>query len=219
MKKQALLLTLLAVLTFSSCGESANTGSAQTVNDNVSSAGRTAVINSNQASPDTKQLTENECKICDFDFANYKGELKKEEIEGLLLALNDEYLATATYEQVNKDFNDPRPFVNIVEAEKRHAERLKELFRTYKIPVPDNPWTAKVSKFTSVSEACKAGVQGEIVNRELYDKLFKSTAREDILIVYRALQRASEENHLPAFERCGGARGNGPGGAGRRGNF
>jgi hypothetical protein len=223
MKKRASFLTVLAVLTFAACTQTDNTSSAQTVNSNVSNANKTAVTNSTPANTETKQLTENECKICDFDFANYKGELKKEEIEGLLLALNDEYLAAAIYGQVNKDFNDPRPFVNIVEAEKRHAERLKAVFSVYKIPVPENPWTGNVTKFNSLAEACKAGVEGEIVNRQLYDKLFKSTAREDILIVYRAVQRASEENHLPAFERCGagggGGRGRRQGGGMNRGNF
>lgn len=157
----------------------------------------------------------NDCKICSFDFASYKGELKKEEVDGLFLALNDEYLATSTYEQVNRDLGDPRPFVNIVQAEKRHAEMLKALFKKYEVTIPENPWPGSVPKFENVAEACKAGVQGEIVNRDLYTRLFKTTAREDVLETYRYLQRASEENHLPAFERCGGGRG--PGGPGRRG--
>lgn len=165
-----------------------------------------------------------ECKICNFEFSAYKGELSKEEIQGLLLALNDEYLATATYEQVNRDLNDPRPFVNIVEAERRHAERLKALFTKYGVAIPDNPWPGNVQKFSSVTEACKASVEGELLNRDLYTRLFKTTQRPDIVATYKDLQRASEENHLPAFERCssgGGGRGpaNGTGnGRGRRGN-
>lgn len=161
-------------------------------------------------------LTPTDCKICDFDHSGYKGELKKEEIDGLLLALNDEYLATATYEQVNKNLGDPRPFVNIVEAERRHADMLKELFTKYGITVPENPWPDSVPKFASVAEACTAGVEGEIANRDLYTRLFKSTKRPDILETYRYLQRASEENHLPAFERCGGGGGNGRRGGGPR---
>ena len=164
-----------------------------------------------------KESAENECKICNFDFENYKGELKKEEVEGLLLALNDEYLALAIYEQVNKDFNDPRPFINIQKAEAQHAERLKQLFETYKIPVPENLWVENAPKFKSVAEACEAGIEGEIINKNLYEKLFKSTTREDILLVYKNLQRASEENHLPAFKRCGGENGNGKGFGGGRG--
>lgn len=158
-----------------------------------------------------KDLAANECKICDFDFTQYKGDLKKEEVDGLLLALNDEYFAWATYDQINKDFNNPRPFINIQQAETRHSERLKQLFTTYNLPIPENPWIGKTTKFPTVIEACKAGVNAEIINKQLYDKLFKSTAREDILIVYKNLQRASQENHLPAFQRCseGGGMGNG----------
>ena len=166
----------------------------------------------------TAPAGENECKICDFDYTAYKGELNRDEINGLLLALNDEYSATATYEQVNADHNNPLPFVNIVESERRHADMLKELFSKYELPVPENPWTGETPKSQTVAEACKAGIEGEIMNRDLYAGLFKSTERTDILDTYKYLQRASEENHLPAFERCGGTgggRGPGVGGPGR----
>lgn len=190
-------------------------GCASTAVNDASGANVPASTQVIAATASPAKTAENECKICNSDFASYKGDLKKEEVDGLLLALNDEYLATATYEQVNRDFNDPRPFVNIVEAEKRHAEMLKALFSKYGLAIPENPWTGSVPKFESVAEACQAGVQGEIVNRDLYTRLFKSTERKDIIDIYRYLQRASEENHLPAFERCGGGRG--PGGPGRRG--
>ncbi len=156
----------------------------------------------------------NQCKICDFDFADYKGDLKTEEIEGLLLALNDEYHARATYDGVNKDFDNPRPFSNIQQAEAQHVARLKQIYKTYGVAIPENKWIGNAPKFQSVAEACKAGADAEIVNRELYKRLFETTKREDILIAYRALQRASEENHLPAFRRC--AEG---GGTGDRRNF
>lgn len=161
-----------------------------------------------------------DCKICDFDHAAYKGELNKAEIEGLLLALNDEYMAIAIYQQVNREFNDPRPFVNIVRAEMRHADMLKALFTKYGMVIPENPWPGKVPTYKSVAEACKAGVDAEILNRDLYTRLFKTTERQDITDTYRALQRASDENHLPAFQRCGGGGGGrGPGnGRGPRGN-
>lgn len=203
MNKKVIVFIFLAILTLTACGQNTNTRPVQ----NETKPSSNEVIKKTET---PKELKENECKICDFDFAGYKGELKKEEIEGLLLALNDEYLALAIYEQVNKDFDNPRPFINIQQAEAKHAQRLKELFVNYKLNVPENPWIGKAPKFKSVAEACQAGVEAEIVNKELYDKLFKSTVREDILIVYKALQRASEENHLPAFERCGGGRrGNG----------
>ncbi|QQS42581.1 MAG: DUF2202 domain-containing protein [Acidobacteriota bacterium] len=160
------------------------------------------------------RAAENECRICDFDHEAYKGPLSKEEVDGLLLALNDEYLAWATYDRVNKDFNDPRPFVNIQQAEGRHIERLKTLFAAYGVQVPENRWIGSEPQFKSLQEACKAGVDGEIANRDLYTRLFETTKREDITLVYKALQSASEDNHLPAFQRCiesGGGNGRGRG--------
>lgn len=203
MKNKALISLLFAAITLTACGQNSVAENALAENKQVA--------NKTVETVEKKELAENECKICDFDFENYKGELKKEEVEGLLLALNDEYLALAIYEQVNKDFDSPRPFINIQQAEARHAERLKQIFETYKIPVPENPWMGNAPKFKSVAEACEAGVEGEIINIDLYKKLFKSTPREDILTVYKALQRASEENHLPAFKRCGGENGKGSG--------
>ncbi len=190
------ILVLAIFFTFA-CGQE---------NSQVNQSNQTTPTVSRTPPSEKVKSPENECKICDFDFAGYKGDLKKEEINGLLLALNDEFLAWATYDQINKDFNNPRPFINIQQAEARHAERLKVVFKTYGLPLPENKWTGNVPKFQSLTEACKAGVEAEIANRDLYKRLFETTKREDILIVYRALQRASEENHLPAFERCGGGR-------------
>lgn len=204
MKNLIILVTISAILTLAAC--------AQTKSENT--AANEANKTTSTATPNTaahNNLKENECKICKYDFTKYKGELKKEEVDGLLLALNDEFLAFATYDQINKDFNNPRPFINIQQAESRHSERLKMLFTTYKLEIPENPWLGKTPKFASVAEACKAGIDAEIANKQLYDKLFKSTAREDILSVYRNLQRASEENHLPAFQRCGNGGGHGIG--------
>ncbi|HRJ88885.1 MAG TPA: hypothetical protein PLN05_08110 [Pyrinomonadaceae bacterium] len=185
---------------------------ADRLGNNASAAENRPVNNATPPAVDAdKPVAENECKVCNFDMASYKGDLNKEEINGLLLALNDEYLATATYQQVNKDLGDPRPFSNIVRAEIRHAEMLKEIFTKYGVPIPDNPWQGNVPRFASVADACKAGIDGEILNRDLYTRLFRSTERKDIIETYRYLQRASEENHLPAFERCGGGKGQGTG--------
>jgi hypothetical protein len=205
MRYVAILLIATASIFNANCAEG-DTNKTSATNNNSTTASTAPVAK------EANLVGENECRICAFDMAAYKGELKNPEVEGLLLALNDEYLATATYQQVNKDFGDPGPFVNIVRAEMRHAEMLKELCTKYGVPVPENPWPGNVPKFSSVADACKAGVEGEIMNRDLYTRLSKSTERKDILDTYRNLQRASEENHLPAFERCGG------GGRGPRGN-
>lgn len=196
------LILVIALLFFAGC----NQGNGQVNQPNQQTPTMTPTPQAEK-----KELAENECKICDFDFASYKGDLKKEEVDGLLLALNDEYHAWAVYDQINKDFNSPRPFINIQQAEARHIDRLKQLFTTYNLPIPENKWIGQAPKFQTVTEACKVGADAEIVNKQLYDKLFKSTAREDILIVYRNLQRASEENHLPAFQRCAAGGGMGKG--------
>ena len=52
--------------------------------------------------------------------------LSQAEINALLEALDDEYRAWSTYDQVLRDFGDVRPFINIREAEARHIETLLE---------------------------------------------------------------------------------------------
>lgn len=203
---------LAAAVCLSACNESQIDGTRVNANEGAQTVKET------EKAPEEEGIA---CRICDFDHAAYTGPLSKEEIDGLLLALNDEYLAWATYDRVNEDFSDPRPFVNIQQAEGRHIERLKAVFAAYDVPVPDNKWIGNEPAFNSLAEACKAGVDGEIANRELYSRLFKTTKREDITMVYRALQSASEDNHLPAFQRClesGGGRGQGPGRGANRGN-
>ena len=145
-------------------------------------------------------------------------ELDEQERQALLAALDDEYKAHATYDQVMLDFGPALPFVNIVEAEARHIAALVTLFERYSLPVPPNPWPGKAPHYQSVDAACVAAVQGEIDNAALYDRLLASTRRPDILAVLQALRSASQDRHLPAFQRCAqrSAGGGGGRGAGRR---
>lgn len=143
-----------------------------------------------------------DCPICSIDLSGYSGPLSQDEIHGLLLALNDEYHAWAVYDQVVRDFGPIRPFVNIRSAEQMHIAHLRLVFDAYQVPVPDNPWPGNVPRFATIRDACLAGVEAEIANRALYDYLFTTTEREEILFIYRALQWASEYQHLPAFLRC-----------------
>ncbi|GLR62725.1 ferritin-like domain-containing protein [Marinospirillum insulare] len=133
--------------------------------------------------------------------------LSETEINALHEALDDEYKAWSTYDQVLNDFGEVRPFSNIRDAEGRHIEALKRLFVRYGVPIPDNPYPRKIASFTSLQEACEAGVEDEIANAELYERLFAATERGDILMVLENLQRASQERHLPAFQRCVEGRG------------
>jgi hypothetical protein len=128
--------------------------------------------------------------------------LTEAEIHALNEALNDEYLAWATYDQVITDFGEARPFSNIREAEASHIKALCTLFARYGLPVPENPWPGKVARYASLYAACEAGVAAEIANGEMYERLLGATQRPDILTVLRNLQEASQQRHLVAFQRC-----------------
>lgn len=134
-------------------------------------------------------------------------------------AINDEYKARATYRHVINKYGKIRPFVNIVEAEERHIQALIPLFYKYAVPVPEDHWEAKVEVPASVMEACRNGVQAEIENGEMYDRLLHLTEEyPDVYNIFLQLKKASQENHLPAFQRCverGQAGGSGRG-VGRR---
>lgn len=145
-----------------------------------------------------------DCPICDFDMSTYDGPLTAVEVNGLLLALNDEYHAWAIYDQVIQDFGAVRPFTNIKRSEAQHIASLEALFVTYDVPIPANPWPGDVPSFTSTTAACQAGVDAELLNRDLYTQLYQTTGRTDIIWVYERLQAASENNHLRAFQRCAG---------------
>jgi hypothetical protein len=137
------------------------------------------------------------------------------EIQALREALDDEYHAWSAYDQVITDFGELRPFVNIRDAEARHARALTQLFTRYGLPIPTNTWPGRVRRYASLQEACEAAVAAEIANGEMYERLLFATQRTDILTVLRNLQQASQQRHLPAFQRCA-QRVAGGYGAGRR---
>ncbi len=136
--------------------------------------------------------------------------------KALIEALDDEYKACATYQKVISKFGEIRPFINIIEAEKRHVQALLPLFRKYGFSIPEDSWDSRVETPNGVLEACQAGVEDEIENAEMYDRLLAATKDyDDVQQVFKNLQRASQESHLPAFqhsiERGGAAGGNGKG--------
>jgi hypothetical protein len=133
--------------------------------------------------------------------------LSDQEIQDLLAVLDDEYKAHATYSQVLEDFGDVGPFANIRDAEGRHIDALLGILHSFDLLVPPNDWPGRVSRYSSVQEACSAGVTAEIDNAALYDGVLERTNRTRLITVYENLQRASRENHLPAFQRCAETRG------------
>lgn len=122
--------------------------------------------------------------------------------EALIEALQDEYKACATYRAILERFGPVRPFINILSAEERHIRALLPLFERYGIPVPDDHWPSQVVVPDTLAQACADGVQAEIENGAMYDRLLAMTVDyPDVQRVFRNLQRASQENHLAAFQR------------------
>ena len=116
-------------------------------------------------------------------------------------ALQDEYKARATYARVIETFGDVRPFSNIIHAESQHIAALVGLYNRYGLPVPEDTWYDKVPVFSSLEEACAAAVQAEVDNAALYDNIAVKVRNPDLIRVFAALQDASINRHLPAFER------------------
>lgn len=133
-------------------------------------------------------------------------DLNSAEIAALHEALDDEYQAYTTYGQVIEDFGEVRPFINVRDAEGRHIDALLGLFARYGLEVPSNTWSGRVKRYRRVRDACADAVEAEISNAALYDRLAASTTHPDLLAVFGRLRAASQERHLPAFQRCIGRR-------------
>ncbi|HHX82836.1 MAG TPA: DUF2202 domain-containing protein [Pseudomonadaceae bacterium] len=147
--------------------------------------------------------------------------LHPDEAQALLAALDDEYHAHATYTQVLTDFGPVLPFANIVESEARHIQALLQLFERYALAVPPNTWPGRVPRYPDLLAACEAAVSAEVENAALYERLLAVIRHDDLREVLTALRDASQERHLPAFQRCvtrgGAGRGNRGGGQGQGG--
>ena len=125
--------------------------------------------------------------------------------EALQAALDDEYHARATYRAVLEAFGEVRPFINIVESEERHIQALKQQFEHHGIALPSDKWAGRVSAPESLERACEDAVQAEHENAALYGKLIEAASEHpDVQDTFRRLRAASQERHLPAFERAVG---------------
>ncbi len=121
-------------------------------------------------------------------------------------AIVDEYRARATYLRVTDDFGAILPFVNIAEAEARHAASIAGLFEARGWSVPADPFDpSDAEAFADPATACAVGVEAEIANVALYDRLLAQGLPWDVSRVFDNNRRASLDKHLPAFQSCSGA--------------
>jgi len=118
-------------------------------------------------------------------------------------AIQDEYRAELIYLKVVDDFGEVLPFSNILFAEERHSTALSRLFEARGLSIPVSHWgPEEIPAFTSVGDACDAGVTAEIDNAAIYERYFSLDLPADVLRVFESNRAASLYNHLPAFERC-----------------
>lgn len=132
--------------------------------------------------------------------------------EMLIYAIQDEYLARQTYENIMSEYGEVTPFSNIIEAEVYHIELLTILFDKYEYALPEDDSQAHVVSPRSFEEALQAGVVAEEDNIAMYENFLEYDLPDDVRGVFEELKSASE-NHLAAFERSlsGGGSGNGNG--------
>lgn len=124
-------------------------------------------------------------------------------VSALCEALEDECRARATYRRVIEKFGPVRPFVNIVEAEGRHAAALLAQFQRLGLTPPPDTWAGRdIALPDTLAEICAEAVKAEIENAALYDRLLAVVRDPEIREVMRRLQEASQERHLLAFKRC-----------------
>jgi rubrerythrin len=147
--------------------------------------------------------------------------LDEQTLAALREALADEYRARATYQKVIGTFGQVRPFINIVEAEKRHAAELVSLFEANGVKPPQDQGAEKAEAPASIEAACKAAIQAEEANVAMYDRLLQTVKEPVVRDAFLRLRKASRDRHLPAFRRClescrrGGGRGGWRGGRGK----
>ncbi len=121
--------------------------------------------------------------------------------EMLVSAIQDEYLAQATYNAIIEAYGEVKPFTKIVLAEQTHIDLLLPLFVAYGIEVPVNDAADYVVLPDSISSALATGVEAETLNIAMYETFLNQVdLPDDVQTVFEYLQAASQ-NHLAAFSR------------------
>ncbi|MBA3054387.1 MAG: DUF2202 domain-containing protein [Sphingomonadales bacterium] len=129
--------------------------------------------------------------------------MSKADLEEILRdALEDERKAEATYAAVIEKFGEVRPFINIIDAERRHSAAIERQMTRLGFAIPSNHWEGKGVAPDTLAEACSMAIEAEIENIALYDRLLPAIADDVVRQVLQNLQDASHDNHLPAFHRC-----------------
>lgn len=159
--------------------------------------------NSDNFTPTRDNCLADDClMVADLEYP--ADELPAEVIEALDAAIDDEYKALSTYLAVIDEFGAVRPFSMIKGAEESHIASLKAVYDKYGLEAPENEYLGNIAPPSTLANSCALGVEAEIANAALYrDQLLPAvTVYPDITAVFNNLMSASENKHLPSFERC-----------------
>lgn len=128
--------------------------------------------------------------------------LSEQEAADLALAIQEEYTAMNTYQAIMAELGEIQPFSRIARSEQQHVNALIRVAERFGVEVPENAGAIADIEWTTFAEACQLGVTFEQMDADLYDELLPNTTNPALIRVYTNLQRASLNNHLPAFEAC-----------------
>jgi hypothetical protein len=112
-----------------------------------------------------------------------------------------EYNAYAGYNAIIAKFGPVQPYSNIMAAEANHIGALQSALARYGVAYPANPYLGKITAPETLLEAAQAGVDEEVANAAMYDRLILAVrAYPDLVRVMTNLKTASLEKHLPALQ-------------------
>jgi len=135
-------------------------------------------------------------------FAQTPQPLSNETSTALVMAINDEYKARATYQAVLDKFGSVAPFSNIVQSETTHIAALERLFNAYGLPIPLDTYAGHVQAPATLNDAAQTGVEAEKANVAMYDGFLAYVQEPDVRAAFAQLRSASQVKHLPAFQKA-----------------
>lgn len=130
------------------------------------------------------------------------GELRADEVSGLLDVLRALRRAHATSRQVIVDHGQVHPFVNLVAAQEHQIDAVIRVLDRHDVSVPGDTWPAPTDRSPTVLAACERGLATETGLSILFDRLLADSTRPELISLYRHLQDAARLRHLPALRRC-----------------
>ena len=128
--------------------------------------------------------------------------LSEQEAADLAAAIQEEYTAMNTYQAIMDKLGEIQPFSRIARSEQQHVNALIRVAERFGVEVPENAGEVAEIEWSTFEEACQLGVTFEQLDADLYDEILPNTTNPMLIRVYTNLQRASLEQHLPAFEAC-----------------